>query len=1617
MKKLPYLLLLLLLIPVVNAASLVSVSSDIKSIEALKAPEVTLNEIGLLMKTEDTFFTKLISARAELTYGEMIYEFNNPYSVPFDALMLQNYYEDAVGIDVLRTESFILTNVSRIEPVYAEVYVNKTCVAVSNVSNISVKEPLLEKEILPEIIPEKEITYECGSYEQVFKENKTVTSQEWTQLKEILPGISTIKIIPYWLPALGKRAVDLKPALIIPKSYTDYQIKNWEYKAEKWSWLNTSYDKRIPINCSGMSAGTPLVINGSAGFNLGSGSQIVWTNCQNNLSLYYVSTNTTNWAIANDTAQVAWDTELGNVSSYGNVFSNNYKVVYHFGQNDNATYIKDSSANNNSGTARAGVGTIPVSTTGLIGKGMYFTGGADGADRGGIKASLVNSIDTTNNFYQQGVFRLNGTQTHVYVMVSNYHTPGVEGGWNSRFLASGRLGMFATTSDGYLNYDAPANASLYNQSFYYYAVSKIGTNISLFINGNYYNSGNITGNIIATDDALKIGYSGINYYYFTGVMDEVRVFNGTFNQTIFSQEYNNTQSLVGFGSLGAPENSYFTFVSQAPSDINATNAFGGVAVVYNISTAGLNLSSLKLLHKISNGSDECKIIINGSAYCGYSSEGVTTTNASNSYTFTLSDNQALPGIYNINESVMRATAHNAYALTGNNAWVKIATNDTNATIFKFGEIMANTSGSNPLQVYYCNSTYSSGNPQSNANCAAIYSIGATSGYNHTHGSNSAHNLFTATLNITSGKIGAVKISNPGYYLFYVGTPLTTWNLYYANITTNANTTQTSGNNGNSWTSQAYSFDFHLHAFMPTDKLYYLVNVYDNASVEINSSVVTDNLDTTLLPPSAPGISTPVSVYYANWVFINYSASLSPNNASISAYNLSLLNNDYSLNATINASSTALTYNYSTGALSVGTYYIRVEAKDANNLTSAAYSLPFYVNNKNLTFAVFDFIYGGALTNWSVNLSNGTNTTAYYSNYSTNESENYDNSGGASAGGTITTLGTILHPGYFSKLGVQISSSYEVTFSIYRNDVLIYSKKEVANNPNYANIVLNESLFFYTGDNFTISVSGGVNKYQKDNESYNGTNFMFTNQPVAAGTETTAFTYKKIIPQNLTVNRVDAPYGNLTIIYYKTGYASATFNLDNFYDINDTGAYLPVYIGTTPFTVSIPASNWRTLSIPINITSNMNYYNGTQLTYTYATSQGDTGLICSLCLNYTGNLALTKYAANTSIVVTGANAFYNYSNTSVSNIYYAVYNISLVDENTNTPFNISSVTSATLKSYCTNSTITYDLKAANVTNIPAFNVMCDLLYLRTDVTYPSGTYYRNNYPLQNATNFTIYLANLNANTLVEQIISITDYASAYYLGHIIIRRIVGANTVDITSQALSGAYLASTYLTINQVYKVYINTASGASELYLGDITAAATTTSFIIGASVSGDTFASLTAYNLSKNIHTAISWNNSTRILYAEINDSNNFTTAIKITLQNLTITGTAVESYNTTDKYLNHSWNLSNRTGVYQVLLTGTIYTIGYSPHDYLLNSNIYTLFNNTPLSEANYAFLAFIIVGTLALLGFTISIPIGIVFTIVSIAFTSLFGILQVGAGAIVGLIIVGVIIIFVTSKRTN
>jgi hypothetical protein len=130
------------------------------------------------------------------------------------------------------------------------------------------------------------------------------------------------------------------------------------------AWWNTSFINRTLINCTLTDPNTPTRVNGSAGFTIGSDIQIVNFICQNNSYLYY--TNSSYYAIANDTAQVEMDVVYGNGTSYNPTSVWDYTTTktasaWMFAPNMNVT-VSDRTLRNNL-TCLGSNCTIDYSTT------------------------------------------------------------------------------------------------------------------------------------------------------------------------------------------------------------------------------------------------------------------------------------------------------------------------------------------------------------------------------------------------------------------------------------------------------------------------------------------------------------------------------------------------------------------------------------------------------------------------------------------------------------------------------------------------------------------------------------------------------------------------------------------------------------------------------------------------------------------------------------------------------------------------------------------------------------------------------------------------------------------------------------------------------------------------------------------------------------------------------------------------------------------------------------------------------------------------------------------------------------------------------------------------------
>ena len=445
------------------------------------------------------------------------------------------------------------------------------------------------------------------------------------------------------------------------------------------------------------------------------------------------------------------------------------------------------------------------------------------------------------------------------------------------------------------------------------------------------------------------------------------------------------------------------FYVQSPADINSLNIMNNrLNITYNMSDSGsgLNMSNITLLYKVNGTVMSNWININGT---GQSANFLSTEEVSNDlgeFLFQLDDNDVYPATYNIMNDLVENAAHSNYDLDGNKKYIKTKLKNisTNAQ-YGYLEFMADnqTDSSMSLRIYYCNDSYSTGSPSTSVSCTNFYNMENTEVYNRTLGNSSYYIIPFAILN---GIIGNVEVTSTSYFLFRGRTGTNAWDISYTNMIADADTTQTTENDGIGWTNQSYTVDMHLHQFNGTDRLWYYACASDNAgntNCTDNIPLETDLLETGNLPPIAPHVYSPTAGEKTGNININYTASISPNAYQIVLYNISLLNADETFNMTIVANNSPnLEYVWDSSMVPDGEYIIRVMTEDSNGLTSFGLSENFTTYNPTLdncsrknignltvssdTELYGDFCYSNVIINNSANLTvgafNGTNNTGY-----------------------------------------------------------------------------------------------------------------------------------------------------------------------------------------------------------------------------------------------------------------------------------------------------------------------------------------------------------------------------------------------------------------------------------------------------------------------------------------------------------------------------------------------------------------------------------------------------------------------------------------------------------------
>lgn len=344
-------------------------------------------------------------------------------------------------------------------------------------------------------------------------------------------------------------------------------------------WWNATYANRSLINCTSIASGTPIVINGSSGFAIGGKNQVVWTNCQPDLYLYY--NNFTDYAVANNTSQVATEVELGNGTSYNptSVWSN-LKAVFHMNNNSEST------------------GTKTTSTTGTV---TFSSGKIGNAGSGFGSANYINTGTTytaaTNQSWSYWVNWQGGGGENYFLGNSNNDALAIGAYQGHNYNCPNGGGTCYGGDDGFLSSHPTQWVFVvwtYNQTNNY--------DLKAYGNGALLGSGTGPAQIASNANEFRIGrrYSAQGEY--PSGMDEVRFYNTPLSAAEINQTYQNMMGTAGYGVLGANEaNPAATYsVSFLPPTPNTTNYVAGPLVV-NASRSSSDLNNATLF-------------VNGTAY-------------------------------------------------------------------------------------------------------------------------------------------------------------------------------------------------------------------------------------------------------------------------------------------------------------------------------------------------------------------------------------------------------------------------------------------------------------------------------------------------------------------------------------------------------------------------------------------------------------------------------------------------------------------------------------------------------------------------------------------------------------------------------------------------------------------------------------------------------------------------------------------------------------------------------------------------------------------------------------------------------------------------------------------
>ena len=420
------------------------------------------------------------------------------------------------------------------------------------------------------------------------------------------------------------------------------------------------------------------------------------------------------------------------------------------------------------------------------------------------------------------------------------------------------------------------------------------------------------------------------------------------NITAYESTFGRVDELTIVGSLSVPpvtSINYNITLNKSVENINVSTVqtINFTAIIYSDNETGYNTSNntgayTELNYKIVTGLNECAEYTQKE--CTKQNNTYTTMNMTkilnNSFYSILSDTQIFPAYYPFDKNFIRNNLGLNYSVDVNSL---VKFNIFNMSISTENYLISleidalNDTGSQSLGIYYCNSSYITGNPSTKNTCELVDNFNGESS-KHFHPPFSNH--FTIPYQVQN--IAKTQIS---YIIFDTqSNPTNAWLFRYVTNISYDNTSFSTGN-GISWDNSSNIFDIHLHQYLDTDYITAYAKYYDNLSNNNISNIILDYYDYIAQPPSATDFIIPDCGNSSTYTFtvtnetnttipFEWLESFSVNNESIT-YDLYLYKNIYS-KTLLTANNSNLTFNFSTNSNYLsGNYYIQIYSCDSINL--------------------------------------------------------------------------------------------------------------------------------------------------------------------------------------------------------------------------------------------------------------------------------------------------------------------------------------------------------------------------------------------------------------------------------------------------------------------------------------------------------------------------------------------------------------------------------------------------------------------------------------------------------------------------------------------------------------